>query len=273
MLSTSLHLSVPIFATPSPHERLTSQAACKYVTTGHWAPGGMRPAEECWVNNAAMAVVRRELQLRRAVAGGGGGSSAPGTPRSGAVAAAAAGGGGGGSGRGSPAVMGAGAGGGGGSGGARGQVRPASAGGRSGSGPAAAAAASGFSPTKRMSLVGVATGVPEMDDQVGGREGGVVVPAQTKPNLMQLSEEESVAYALTTDNGGQQAGEGGGVFAPSYEETRGGRGGASGEEGSGDKGARGEAVRQVRGMLLEELRQCGRGGCVGVGNECVVGRG
>ncbi|KAG2454445.1 hypothetical protein HYH02_001464 [Chlamydomonas schloesseri] len=166
------------------------KSICKYVTTGHWAPGGMRPSEECWVNNAAMAVVRRDLQLRRAAeaAAGGSGSSAPGTPRS----AGAGGGGGGGSGRGSPAVgVGGGRGGGG-----RAVGRPASAGaGRPGTATSAAggrggagAGAGAPSPTKRVSLVGVATGVPEMDEETLGSEVEVLFQLQAKYEALRRRE-------------------------------------------------------------------------------------
>ncbi|KAG2431813.1 hypothetical protein HXX76_009308 [Chlamydomonas incerta] len=143
------------------------KALCKYVTTGHWAPGGMRPAGECWVNNAAMAVVRRDLQHRReagtAAVAGGSGSSAPGTPR------AAAGGGGGCSGRGSPAVG-------------------AAAGGGAGGRPGTAGVAASSSPTKRMSLVGGATGVPEMDEQALGGEVDVQFELQAKYQALRRRE-------------------------------------------------------------------------------------
>ncbi|KAG2485673.1 hypothetical protein HYH03_015645 [Edaphochlamys debaryana] len=133
------------------------KALCKYHTTGHWAPGGLRPAEEMWVNNAAMAVVRQDLR-RRAAANtpGGGGGSASGSP-----ASAAAGGGGGGGG--GSAV--------------RHRPRPSSASAASTSGrsPAAGpglgsalkAAAAAASP--RRSVIGFKTGIQEMDpDQVDG---------------------------------------------------------------------------------------------------------
>ncbi|GIL68676.1 hypothetical protein Vafri_21919 [Volvox africanus] len=44
------------------------KAICKYTTTGHWTPGGIRPAEDCWVGNAAMAEVRNDLRRRAAAA-------------------------------------------------------------------------------------------------------------------------------------------------------------------------------------------------------------
>ncbi|GFR49430.1 hypothetical protein Agub_g11487, partial [Astrephomene gubernaculifera] len=42
------------------------KAVCKHSSTGHWTPGGIRPAEDCWVSNAAMAEVRQELRRRAA---------------------------------------------------------------------------------------------------------------------------------------------------------------------------------------------------------------
>lgn len=55
------------------------KAMCKYTTTGHWTPGGVRPPDEHWVNNAAMAVVRKQLRQRAAAlaASGGGSSGSP----------------------------------------------------------------------------------------------------------------------------------------------------------------------------------------------------
>ncbi|GLI59664.1 hypothetical protein VaNZ11_001601 [Volvox africanus] len=44
------------------------KAICKYTTTGHWGPGGIRPAEDCWVANAAMAEIRNDLRRRAAAA-------------------------------------------------------------------------------------------------------------------------------------------------------------------------------------------------------------
>ncbi|GLC33781.1 hypothetical protein PLESTB_000115100 [Pleodorina starrii] len=44
------------------------KALCKYATTGHWTPGGARPAEDCWVSNAAMAELRNQLRRRAAAA-------------------------------------------------------------------------------------------------------------------------------------------------------------------------------------------------------------
>ncbi|GIL89137.1 hypothetical protein Vretimale_16175 [Volvox reticuliferus] len=44
------------------------KAICKYTTTGHWTPGGIRPAEDCWVSNAAMAEIRNDLRRRAAAA-------------------------------------------------------------------------------------------------------------------------------------------------------------------------------------------------------------
>lgn len=66
---------------PHPHCAVPPavQAMCKYTTTGHWTPGGVRPPDEHWVNNAAMAVVRKQLRQRAAAlaASGGGSSGSP----------------------------------------------------------------------------------------------------------------------------------------------------------------------------------------------------
>lgn len=61
----SLPLPLPLPLLPLPLLPLR-----RYATTGHWSTFGKKPADEHWVNNAAMAEVRKQLRQQMAVAGG-----------------------------------------------------------------------------------------------------------------------------------------------------------------------------------------------------------